>query len=575
MKKPLLSHIVPARNDNYLGNFKQRLEMCINYFCKNAAETGNLENYELIICDWNSDTPLKDALYLSEEARYCTKFIEVPSSLVKQLGLDGYPIMIPHAMNLGMRHASADMILFSPTDVLFPQQSVGNLFSLLKGELSCPIDSKNCYMGIERFLIPWQMSARMTLDSIDRDLFLYSNSMNLDEKIHGLASNEGGHLISKDILLNIHGIDESLIYWGAHEVQLALRINHFAPLVKASKYGIFCYDLQQAPALRAKEIKENDSYTVYNPVVNDENWGLQGVDGIRVTKAETSLPEPHTSYLANYTMSYYDQIEERPLDLLDKAIQFFLVKNTFSYSSCIRTNKKKGWIRGSLYKRVVYLSLLRFLKDWISSSKDNNIYLSDYFDKEKLNSIVNNYALCMAKERNFSRMKLELHVAFSCLVIYAALRPVRFLNLNSDFSFPASTMSLFDPTLQITTYHDWEDATRLRMNRLRNAIGATFQGYLHQMAGPRDTVFMRLQNMELMNVPYDMVYLDLNYWHDVTAATLSEMAPLLAKKCAILCMVDEANMPYLEKTAELLAAHGFKVEARLVNVWTLIRDETV
>ena len=64
--KKLLTIVVIGRNDNYRGNFKNRLENSINYNCKNIDDLGYGSKVEMLLVDWNSEIPIQNDLILNE-----------------------------------------------------------------------------------------------------------------------------------------------------------------------------------------------------------------------------------------------------------------------------------------------------------------------------------------------------------------------------------------------------------------------------------------------------------------------------------------------------------------------------
>ena len=64
---PLLSLVLCSRNDNFQGNSLWRLETTLNHVARQAAEMGRLADLEVVVADWGSEEPLRDAVRLSDE----------------------------------------------------------------------------------------------------------------------------------------------------------------------------------------------------------------------------------------------------------------------------------------------------------------------------------------------------------------------------------------------------------------------------------------------------------------------------------------------------------------------------
>ena len=61
-EKDFLTMIIPKRNDDYKGNFKNRLTNSINYISKNIHELGYNNLMEILTVDWNSKIPIQEEL---------------------------------------------------------------------------------------------------------------------------------------------------------------------------------------------------------------------------------------------------------------------------------------------------------------------------------------------------------------------------------------------------------------------------------------------------------------------------------------------------------------------------------
>src|SRR6185295_3083804 len=61
---PRLSLILCSRNDEYMGNARWRLQTTLNYIGVQAAKLDVPNAVEIVIADWGSGQPLREALAL-------------------------------------------------------------------------------------------------------------------------------------------------------------------------------------------------------------------------------------------------------------------------------------------------------------------------------------------------------------------------------------------------------------------------------------------------------------------------------------------------------------------------------
>lgn len=121
IKKPYISFVVTARNDNYGVNFLGRLEN----FTKVLAYLWSKYNLdaELIIVEWNPPSlnpRLIDSLNLPVEARGRVRFIEVSENIHRTLpNAEKMPIFEYLAKNTGIRRAKGEFVIATNPDLLY------------------------------------------------------------------------------------------------------------------------------------------------------------------------------------------------------------------------------------------------------------------------------------------------------------------------------------------------------------------------------------------------------------------------------------------------------------------------
>jgi hypothetical protein len=119
---PKISFVVAARNDNYGGDFSQRMQKCIDVLLT-LTERYRL-NSELVIVEWNppkNNPPLSSALSWGKLAKYCSvRIITVSEEVHRTIpNSDRLPLFEFLAKNVGVRRSKGKFILVTNPDILF------------------------------------------------------------------------------------------------------------------------------------------------------------------------------------------------------------------------------------------------------------------------------------------------------------------------------------------------------------------------------------------------------------------------------------------------------------------------
>ncbi|MDB5282629.1 MAG: hypothetical protein JWO06_1704 [Bacteroidota bacterium] len=121
--KYYLSVVVAARNDNYGGDFEERLQNCITWFDGYANRYGL--KAEFIIVNYNpvEERPsLLEAVTFPKASNVDYRIITVPKAFHEKVSMDGLKRKIPMyeyiAKNIGIRRATGEYILAGNPDIL-------------------------------------------------------------------------------------------------------------------------------------------------------------------------------------------------------------------------------------------------------------------------------------------------------------------------------------------------------------------------------------------------------------------------------------------------------------------------
>jgi hypothetical protein len=273
-----LTFVFSARNDNYMGNFIYRLNTAINFLARNLELVERLDRVEFLVADWNSDTPLEQALQLSPAAAGITRFVRIPPAIAKTVLNSDQVFHAAVSFNSVIRRASGRFVMMLDSDALVPRHSLRALFDLLEGRSGMPVDINQTYFVADRRHVPWEkVQSEPTLDGWNDYLTTHGGELPVDAGMPGLAICQGGWLAHRDIWHECRGYDERLGYWGWIDAELAMRISQKHPWAQLSGVGVQIFHMEHwARNQRGSFPKANPIVVSQSHAVNDLNWGLGG-----------------------------------------------------------------------------------------------------------------------------------------------------------------------------------------------------------------------------------------------------------------------------------------------------------
>lgn len=140
-----ISFVIAARNDNYGGNFLERLDNFVRSLAPLYAEFG--VPIEIVVVEWNppKNAPrLSEAIHWPNDVRCKVRIVEVPTKLHGQIpNSDKMPIFEYIAKNVGIRRAEGKYVLATNPDLIYSRQ----LIQWLSKKKLCP----NNFYRIDRF----------------------------------------------------------------------------------------------------------------------------------------------------------------------------------------------------------------------------------------------------------------------------------------------------------------------------------------------------------------------------------------------------------------------------------------
>jgi len=299
-KTPLLSVCMAGRNDNYGCDFLRRFEQAANFLAYGAAKTGLADGrIEIVFVDWNSPTPLADAVKLSPAAKSLVKFIEVPPALAKRVCKSERNFHSALSMNVAFRRARGRYVGFMPSDILISPGSLLRLVALLEGKASPPpsFQPEKSVLGVPRKFIPERCRDSelfSTNELIEKTLEANDLFLSYEAPMRGLGGGYGIFLLPKELAVSLQGADENLDGWGLTDIDLAYRAALAGfPFANLSAFGINSYDF--TPTRNAACQKAGRACSLPFQIKtrpNGADWGLakEELKISRASQRESSKP---------------------------------------------------------------------------------------------------------------------------------------------------------------------------------------------------------------------------------------------------------------------------------------------
>lgn len=222
---PALSLILCSRNDRYMGNSIWRLQTALDYVALTLAAIGRNDDVEILVTDWGSTTPLRDAVTLSEAAARMTTFITVPPETANALQQDS-PFAEVVALNIAARRARGTFIGRIDQDTLVGPTFLRTFFDIADGTrvLDAPLA-----MGFSNIkYIDYRVAVRCPpFTSIVWFVRAFGRRLrrqNWRSVVPFYEDAVGIWLVRRDVWDECGGYDERMIYMNAMESNMVKRL---------------------------------------------------------------------------------------------------------------------------------------------------------------------------------------------------------------------------------------------------------------------------------------------------------------------------------------------------------------
>ncbi|MEM1250230.1 MAG: hypothetical protein AAGK22_27930 [Acidobacteriota bacterium] len=280
-QRPLLSFVLCSRNDEYAGNSLWRLNTALNYLAEGVSELGAEGDFEVIVSDWGSEIPLREALHLSAAAQAITSFLEVPRELVDELQGES-PFAEVLANNAAIRRARGQFIGRIDQDTLVGKKFLQRFREHIDDDDRREGLSK-CFLFVRRRHIPFAFARHChSLAQVRRFIRLFGSVLPKEGRRQRpwFDAPVGIAMLHRDLWEECRGYDESLLYWGFMETDLGLRVRLKSFTVRLEKeVGCTFYHLahsQSRFAVTKRRKNPRRPPEVFAP--SGEDWGLSDRD---------------------------------------------------------------------------------------------------------------------------------------------------------------------------------------------------------------------------------------------------------------------------------------------------------
>jgi glycosyltransferase involved in cell wall biosynthesis len=266
-----LSIITCGKNDNYAGNFIQRLQHNLTKLNDNIIRL-NTTDIEVIIVDWGSEEKISDILDTTNFKHI--NFLYVPDNICKGYSPDSN-FSIVHALNAGFRRSKGDYIFFMDGDGYVPFDSLKATFDLIKDK------NENIFCWASRYHLPYEIhSQTLNIQDIDNEILKWeqNNKLNWGHNKVNLAYFGGaaiGLLLSRNICDESTLFYEALNKWGWLDIEIHNRLSsRYTCNGDLENLGVSFFHLDHH---NVQSQGQNGTNNHHNPLsfnANNDNWGL-------------------------------------------------------------------------------------------------------------------------------------------------------------------------------------------------------------------------------------------------------------------------------------------------------------
>ncbi|MEQ1727824.1 MAG: hypothetical protein ABL982_05540 [Vicinamibacterales bacterium] len=296
-----LSLILCSRNDSYMGNSVWRLETALNFVSARLAEIGRIDQAEIVLTDWGSDTPLHDTLRLTATAQSLVRFVHVPPAVAMPLQRDSpFPEVI--ALNAAARRARGRFVGRIDQDTLVGADFLRAFFSIADGTRDLGVVPDDTLFFSNHRRVPYGFASLCpSLDVVERFVSQFGRRFMNDHtnpRAPYYSAGVGIWLLPRAVWNASGGYDERMIYMNWMEVRMVERLTPRHKMVDLGR--ILDYDFYHLEHYHPTALRKSAAHRVTNNqreyedagryTQNGDAWGLAAQPVVESRSTTASVP---------------------------------------------------------------------------------------------------------------------------------------------------------------------------------------------------------------------------------------------------------------------------------------------
>lgn len=289
---PILSFVIMARNDDYMGNAKWRLETTLNFLSESLFAIGRLNEAEIVVVDWQSNIPLYKDLSVSDKSKQIIRYIIVPETLP---GTTIFKCDFPRPviLNVGIRRSRGQYIVQTLGDVLWTEDTLLKLFNLIeKKTLSTALVDESLIV-IGRKELPYDMvKCNPSIDCLATYIKGQDSIIEDIPPTPYLLVPADSFMMHRNLWFECRAFDERLQYWGWSDCDLILRMRlKYSVICKKDFEDLHVYHLNHISPEHVEVIntRKTNPWLFNNFTVNLPEWGLAATSFHEYPSSSTAL----------------------------------------------------------------------------------------------------------------------------------------------------------------------------------------------------------------------------------------------------------------------------------------------
>jgi hypothetical protein len=292
---PVLSLVLCSRNDQYMGNSLWRLCTTLNYTAQRISELGRMRDVEIIVSDWGSSTPLRDAVNLNAEAAQIVSFLHIPKEIALPLQKESpFPEVL--AVNAAARRARGRFIGRIDQDTLVGARFFDQFLEMCSSDKEFKIEEKETPVRIplDRALmfstrrgIPYRFVVRYPSETqLKRLIDGFGPYLPIANRFMGqpiVNTDVGIWMFHRDIWFECGGYDERLIFMNEMDPEMGERLGAKYKLIDLGE--VVGYDFFHLDHYHPLNVRTSSAYRKVNARPdpkginpNGDGWGLRQYD---------------------------------------------------------------------------------------------------------------------------------------------------------------------------------------------------------------------------------------------------------------------------------------------------------